>query len=207
MRYLLRGSGPGTVVLLHGYQDHAMSMTRRIGWLEKELPFRILAINAPFPVPVWKADGFIEAYSWYFRDTTKGIMIVSPATSAEKIADLVHEVLPKDEPVVLFGFSQGGYLAPYVAPLIAATRAIVAVGSGYPSDPYSKVDKQVRIFGIHGADDTRWPLESSRAAHADLLANGFMGEFQVIPGLEHKIDPVLAPVVQQLALSAFKERG
>jgi hypothetical protein len=29
-------------VLLRGYQDHALSMTRRMGWLEADLPPRDL---------------------------------------------------------------------------------------------------------------------------------------------------------------------
>lgn len=203
MRYLVQGEGPGTVVLLHGYQDHAMSMTRRMGWLERPLPFRILAVNAPFPVPVWKADGFLEAYSWYFRDTQRDIMIVSPASSAEKVAALIGRVLGPTEPVVLLGFSQGGYLAPFVAPLVPTTRAIVAVGSGYPDEPYAHVSTAVEVYGLHGANDNRWPLESSHEAHRRLTSRGYRGEFHVIPNLDHRVDPMLSPLVEQFALANF----
>lgn len=203
MRYFKRGQGPGTVILLHGYQDHALSMTRRIGWLDADLPFQILAVNAPFPVPIWKSDGFIEAYSWYFRDTSRDIMIVSPTDTSQRIAEIVRQEIPKGTPLALFGFSQGGYLASYLAKFLPDTRAIIALGSGYPADPYGELNKNIKVFGLHGAKDDRWPLSSSQEAHGNLLKQGFKGEFHVIPDLDHKVDKSLSPLITRMAMESF----
>lgn len=204
MRYLLKGPRDrGTVVLLHGFQDHAMSMTRRLGWLEKDdLPFQILAVNAPFPVPIWKADGFVEAYSWYFRDTTRELMIVNPLDTAVQVANLVRTVLPAEEPLAILGFSQGGVLAPYLARHLLAVRTIISIGSGYPTEPYSHL-KPLYVFGLHGATDDRWPLTDSQAAHADLMRKGFKGEFHVLSDLGHKVEPSLDPYIQKFVAQAF----
>ena len=204
MRFLHRGQGPGAVILLHGYQDHALSMTRRMGWLDAELPFEILAVNAPFPVPVWKTDGFVEAYSWYFRDTSRDIMIVHPSTSAQRVSELVREQLQPGTPITLFGFSQGGYLAPFVAKFLPETRAIIAVGSGYPPEPYAGLSKNIKVFALHGEQDDRWPLASSQAAHQKLLESGFTGEFHVIPALGHRVDVSLDPLIRRMALDSFR---
>lgn len=203
MRYLLRGpKGKGTVVLLHGYQDHAMSMTRRIGWLENEdLPFQILAINAPFPVPIWKADSYLEAYSWYFRDTTRNLMIVDPNDSAKQVALLIEKILGKNEPLVLFGFSQGGYLAPFLAQHVKV-KAIIAAGSGYPIERYEGLEK-IFVFGLHGAKDERIPVDASQAAHAQLMDLGFKGEFVILPDLTHRVEPVLDSYVRKFTKTAF----
>jgi predicted esterase len=203
MRYLKRGSGKGVVVLLHGYQDHALSMTRRMGWLDADLPFQILAVNGPFPVPIWKADGFIEAYSWYFRDTSRDIMIVHPDTTSARIADLIGSVVPKGTPLVLFGFSQGGYLASYLAKHLPDTRAIIGLGSGYPTEPYAQLNRNIKVFALHGEQDNRWPLQASKSAHEQLLAQGFKGEFHIVPGLDHKVDASLSPMVTRMALTAI----
>lgn len=204
MRYLQQGAkGRGTVILLHGYQDHALSMTRRLGWLDRaDLPFQILAINAPFPVPIWKAEGFIEAYSWYFRDTSRDLMIVNPVDTATQVALLVGSLIAPDEPTILLGFSQGGYLAPYLARHLPSLRAIIAIGSGYPAEPYSHL-KGLFVFGLHGASDDRWPIEASQAAHAELLRKGFQGEFHIVPDLGHKVDPALDPYIQKFVAKAF----
>ncbi len=192
------------MILLHGYQDHALSMTRRMGWLEADLPFQILSINAPFPVPIWKGAGFIEAYSWYFRDTSRDIMIVHPSTTAERVSELVKEVVHAPTPLVIFGFSQGGYLAPYLAKFLPNTKAIITAGSGFPPEPYSELNKNIKVFALHGEQDNRWPLESSKSAHKKLLESGFKGEFHVIPNLDHRVDPILDPFVRRMALGAFE---
>ncbi|MGE4131507.1 MAG: alpha/beta hydrolase [Bdellovibrionales bacterium] len=203
VRYLLRGPADrGTAVLLHGYQDHAQSMAKRLGWLEAELPFQVLAINGPFPVPIWKATGFVEAYSWYFRDTSRDLMIVSPDDTAQKVAEMIRQLVG-DGPVVLVGFSQGGYLAPFIAQVLPSVRAIIAMGSGYPPEPYKGLDK-VKIYGLHGDQDERIPIQSSKQAHAELLQSGLSGEFRVIPGLDHKVDPILEPTVRGLVLQELK---
>ncbi len=204
MRFLRQGrEGQGTVILLHGYQDHALSMTRRLGWLDREdLPFQILAVNAPFPVPVWKADGFVEAYSWYFRDTSRDLMIVNPLDTAAQVARLVRENLLPNRPLALLGFSQGGYLAPYLAHHLPEVRAIIAIGSGYPAEPYSRL-QPLPVFGLHGASDDRWPIEASQSAHAELLKRGFKGEFHIVPDLGHKVDPVLDPYIRGFLNTAW----
>ncbi len=205
MRYLMRGpKNKGTVILLHGYQDHAMSMTRRMGWLTNDdLPFQILAVNAPFPVPIWKADGYIEAYSWYFRDTSRNLMIVDPADTAIQLAELIHKVLPPGEPLIFYGFSQGGYLAPFLAKHFPDVKAIIAAGSGYPLERYQELNKTL-VFGLHGSDDERIPVEASAAAHKKLIEAGFKGEFVVLPGLKHKVDPILDPFVRRFVSAAFR---
>jgi predicted esterase len=199
MRYKLWGpSGKGVVIALHGYQDHALSMMRRIGWWEKELPFQVLAVNAPFPVPIWTAEGFKEAYSWYFRDTERGFTIVSPEEMALRVFQLVQDVGLDGTPVMLFGFSQGGYMAPFVGRHLANLRGLIVLGSGYPPEPYKHLPR-TRIFGLHGDKDERIPFDKSREAHAQLMKSGFTGEFITLPGLTHKVDPQAEPLVRRLA--------
>lgn len=206
MRYLHQGQGAGTVILLHGYQDHALSMTRRMGWLGADLPFSILAVNAPFPVPIWKPEGFVEAYSWYFRDTTRDLMIVNPAESAKKVAAIAELTGVDKGPIILFGFSQGGVLAPFVAKLLPSTMAILAVGSGYPAEPYAELNKSIRVFGIHADQDDRWPLMQSMSTHSQLISNGFEGEFHVIPGLGHRVDPMIDPLIRKIIAETFGDK-
>ncbi|MBX3021421.1 MAG: hypothetical protein KF799_07045 [Bdellovibrionales bacterium] len=198
MRYSLWGpSDKGVVIALHGYQDHALSMMKRIGWWEKELPFQVLAINAPFPVPIWTADGFKEAYAWYFRDTDRGFTIVSPNETALRVYELIQSLGLQKKPTMIFGFSQGGYLAPFLGPHLENLRGIVSLGSGYPMEPYKSL-KPTYIFGLHGDRDERIPCDKSAEAHAALLAQGFKGEFIVLRGLTHKVDPQAEPIVRRL---------
>lgn len=203
MRYQTWGpTNGGLVVALHGYQDHALSMMRRIGWWEKELPFQVLAVNAPFPVPIWAADGFKEAYAWYFRDTERGFTIVSPQETALRVYELLQELEVAERPIAIFGYSQGGYLAPFLGRHLRDLRAIIGMGSGYPPEPYKHVEP-TRVYALHGDADERIPFEAARDAHRVLLNSGFTGEFISFPGLKHRVDAVAESTVRRLAIESF----
>lgn len=204
MRYTLWGpKDKGVVVALHGYQDHALSMMSRIGWWEKSLPFQVLAVNAPFPVPIWTKNGFLEAYSWYFRDTDRGFTIVSPTEAALRVYQLIQELGLDGTPIMIFGFSQGGYLAPFVGHFLKNLRGLICLGSGFPPEPYTLLSPTT-VLAIHGDQDERIPYQSSQAAHALLMQKGFKGEFRIVPGLTHRVDPLVEPMIRDFAVERLR---
>jgi predicted esterase len=192
----------GVVVCLHGYQDHALSMLRRIGWWDAVLPFQILAINGPFPVPLWLNDGFKEAYSWYFRDTSRDLEFVSPAATALNLSQLMTDLNLKDTPKVLFGFSQGGYLCPYLSQQLNAVRGIIGLGCGYPEEAYA-LNKPLKVYALHGSSDERVLPEPARLDFERILTVGHRGEFHLIPGLTHRVEASVEPLVRRLALECL----
>ena len=188
----------GLAILLHGYQDHAGSMLKRLGWQDRDdLPFQVLACNAPFPVPQWTASGFKEAYSWYFRDTSRDLTLVPPQVTCDRLAKLIKQIGHHTTPKVLIGFSQGGYLAPYLAKATPDVKGIIGLGTGFTPEHYEGLS-DLSVHGLHGAEDKMIDLPRAQRDHAALMARGFHGTFHVEPGLDHRVDPALAPRVQQL---------
>jgi len=204
IRYHLSPSkGPGVVLCMHGYQDHALSMIRRIGWWEcGDLPFQIFAINGPFPVPFWAADGFKEAYSWYFRDTSRELDFVSPQTTASRLKILVSDLGLADTPKVLFGFSQGGFLAPYLAAELGNVRGIIGYGCGYNVEAYQKI-KPLKVHAIHGRKDERIPIAGSQADFAQVLKAGHTGEFHEVTELAHRVEAGQESLVRKISMEMF----
>ena len=192
--------GPGVVFCFHGYQDHALSMIRRLGWWERgDLPFQIAAINGPFPVPLWLKDGFKEAYSWYFRDTSRELDFVSPQTTASRLKLLVDDLHLTDTPKVLFGFSMGGFLAPYVAHELKNVRGIIGLGCGYNLDAYKKL-KPLKVHAVHGDSDERVPIAQSQIDFAEILKMGHQGQFHSVPKLTHRVEEGLEPLIRQISM-------
>lgn len=200
LRYFKRGPENGGIVYcLHGYQDHASSLLRRIGWSEGELPFQIVAINAPFPVPVWTADGFLEAYSWYFRDSSRGLEIYSPQQMAATLAKFLKEINFLKQPAVIFGFSQGGYLAAALGQHLPNLKGIIGLGCGYRHDIWEQLPK-TEAHAIHGDLDRRIQIDQAENEFEAVLKLGHQGRFHRIDGLGHKVDRKVEPLVRQLAL-------
>jgi predicted esterase len=203
IRYHLDGEGDGVAICLHGYQDHALSMVRRLGWWETALPFRRLAINGPFPVPIWTGDGFKEAYSWYFRDTTRQLNFVPPETTADRLKLLLDDLKLGDAPKVLVGFSMGGFLSPYVAAVTKNVRGIIGIGCGYNADAYARC-RPLAVHAVHGDKDERISIASARTDFEKLATFGHNGQFHVIPGLTHRVESSIEPLVRRLTLECLK---
>lgn len=197
LRYSLSEPQENLILVLHGYQDRAESMLRKLNWLDQPLPFQYLAINGPFPVPVWNAEGFKEAYSWYFRDSSRGLVIVSPETVAEQIHQLILDLGFGERPVTFLGFSQGGYLAPFVAKRVKKTRMIIGIGCGYTEEGYGSLNP-LEVHAIHGTEDERISIAQAQTEFRKIQKLGFTGQFHEIPGLNHKVDRSLDPLIRSL---------
>lgn len=203
LRYHLSpNSKTGLVICLHGYQDHALSMLRRIGWWDKDLPFQVLAINGPFPVPSWTGDGFKEAYSWYFRDSRADIMLVHPTTTAQALRALIDDLGFKDTPKVIFGFSQGGYMAPYLTSQLINVRGIIGLGCGYFREAYEQCPP-VLVHAVHGDADERISMSGARADFEKIRQFGHTGAFHEVAGLTHKVEYSVEPLIRQLVLRSL----
>lgn len=201
--HLTEKKGDGVVICLHGYQDHALSMLRRIGWWHVEPPFQVLGINGPFPVPLWTKLGFIEAYSWYFRDSATHIMLAHPMATASVLQRFVSEAGLLETPKVLFGFSQGGFLAPYLASKLENVRGIIGLGCGYSDEAFS-VCPPLEVHALHGDQDERVALDNSRRDFEKIKQYGHHGTFHEIPGLTHRVEESVEPLVRTLTQQMLK---
>ncbi len=201
--HLTAAQGPGVVICMHGYQDHALSMLRRMGWWEAELPFRILAINGPFPVPIWAGDGFKEAYSWYFRDSSKNLVLAPPSMTADRIKILIDDLGLEKTPKILFGFSQGGFFAPYLGAKLKNLKGLITLGCDYPADGYT-LCPPTTVQAIHGEKDERIPIAPAHLSFDKVIASGHKGAFHQIPDLTHRVEASLDPLVRQLVGELFK---
>lgn len=192
----------GLVICLHGYQDHALSMIRRMGWCQTPVPFQILAINGPYPVPLRTESGYREAYSWYFRDSNAKVMLVDPVSTSKVLGKFIDDLSLTNVRKVIVGFSQGGFLAPYLAPYLKELRGIVGIGCGYNIEAYSKISP-VPVNAIHGDVDERVKLAQSKTDYAQLSQYGHSGKFHQIPGLVHRVESSVEPLVRKLALDCL----
>ncbi len=175
------------VIFLHGYSDHGGSFLKRLypdGWPAALNEAAILIPNGPFPVPVKSETGWREAYSWYFYREEEQIMVISPDTAIRECQQLIAKFGYEDIPKILVAFSQGGYLAPQLAPKIKNVQEIVGVATGYREDYYPP-PANFKLSAIHGSDDEIFPVAQARVAHGKILKQGFSGEFIEIPNLKH----------------------
>lgn len=191
------------VMFLHGFSDHGGSFIRRLfgdQWPASLQDVAILVPNGPFPVPVKTDTGWREAYSWYFYNDQEARMIVSPDTAVTSCQDLVAKFGYEELPKIMVAFSQGGYLAPYLAQRLRNTKEIIGFATGYREDYYPKNSKW-RVTAIHGANDEIFPIKDARAAHDRIRKLGFDGDFYEIAALKHVASADVGKIVEERVCS------
>ncbi|MCP4804278.1 MAG: alpha/beta fold hydrolase [Proteobacteria bacterium] len=180
------GEGDDLLVGLHGRGDKPSSFQRLV---EDRTDHRVLIPQAP------TAHG--DGWSWFDAREAEGVR-----ASTELLAELIdhHD---GDDRVVVFGFSQGGYLS-----LALATEhpelvdKVVAIGGDLPREmwPSKAPSNAPEIIVLHGEDDTVIPIGPTRSTVEHLTRNGWNVTFEAYPGLGHSIStPVRVRLDQELS--------
>lgn len=200
---------PQTIaIFLHGYSDNGTSFARRLypqglpnDFLSKK-NIAVLIPNGPFPTPVKTESGWKEAYSWYFFDEEKKSMLLSPDTAVHGIEDILKVAKLENLPTTLIGFSQGGFLAPYLAQNLKSidTEKLILIGSGYRKDYYVPLQPRtsLEVHAIHGTDDEVFNIKQTKKAHREILDLGFSGGFFEVKNTAHIATEEIGRVIAKL---------
>jgi predicted esterase len=162
IQYHLRGDlNSSTVFLgLHGVLEKGSKMLRR---LSEVLPEDALMLtpDGPFPIPIKEENGYKVRYAWYFYDNIKDIYVVDYEYASRLIKELLISLKLENKDLVIIGYSQGGYLAPFVAEKCSQTTYIIGLACVFKenllskrltlpfSQVHSRIDKMVSFQGSH----------------------------------------------------------
>jgi predicted esterase len=190
--YLLRKVDAPTelVLLLHGYQQTGKHLFEKL--VDSCPPSAVvLAPNAPFPIPERKPDGSYRiGFSWYFYNPAIDDYFIDMRISIDFLSSLVKELGFEALPKRIVGFSQGGYLAPFVAARLSEGRQVVGMGCELLGTEMKEVGiwpPKFRMDAIHGELDEVVALAGAQRSHAQLIEQGVRGEFVTLTGVGHRI--------------------
>lgn len=191
------------VILLHGFQDTAESFDRRV--FRDDVPaFHALTPNAPFPAPIRNKDDWRAGFSWFFADRSKGLILLHPSVGVEAVVQIVERRGFADHRKILVGFSQGGYVAPFVAKRLKNVVKIIGVGSGYRVADYEGVAVD-DVDAIHGDLDEIVEIERSKHGFNELRPKLRAGEYFTLPGLKHGVDGRARELIKKRIVEKFAE--
>jgi predicted esterase len=188
------------IVLLHGYEQSGEKMMEK---LKSAIPSDavILAPNGPFPLPRRTESGYRLGFSWYFWNPFTDEYFVDMEIAVKFVQGLVQEMALKhslpDLPITLIGFSQGGYLAPFVAQAISRVDHVIGLGCEFLVDEMEHPVKY-RMDSVHGALDDIVNCENSKKAHQELVKRGVKGEFHALSETGHRIDAPMQAMILNL---------
>jgi predicted esterase len=147
----------------------------------------LLAPNGPFPVPQRKPDGsYRVGCAWYFYDPKVDQYYIDMEAALTLLEALTRERNATGAPLHLVGYSQGGYLAPFVAERLPGVRRLVGMAADFLVDEVT-LAPGLPVDWILGLDDEVVEAPGVRAHLADLRRRGFPVQEHALAGQGHLI--------------------
>ncbi len=169
------------LIALHGYGDHASNFKRLFS--DCDVPLRVI-------LPV--AFDRIET-SWYDPETGKQ-SIPASGEALQKFGAAIVKKYGRTKRVSLFGFSQGGIMATYLAAWYpreysSAVIAGAALGNNYFPKNLAMRKPYPWIVQYHGAKDMVVMLDDARASCGQLSRMNYKTEFIVFNANHQCFEP------------------
>ena len=184
------------ILLLHGYGERSKTIYKK---LKSELPAdqRIICPNGPFPMPKKTDDGFKMSYAWYYFDPITEQFFIDydlPATLLQNF--MISNGFDK-LPLTIIGYSQGGYLAPFVGQKLKNTKQVVGINCRFRYDMLGPT-LNYKLDAIHGQKDELVDPVKAQESFNVLRNRGIKGEFYMVEEEGHPISPPIKKVLAKL---------
>ena len=181
--------GAPLFLLLHGFAQQWSDVYQELG---KILPqgAGVLASNGIYPLPKRnkETNEWDISYAWYFFDREKRKYLIDQTFSRDILTRLIDEELNHQGEVIIIGFSQGGYLAPFVASTLKQVTKVIMINANLKVDLLPKtIDAQTLC--LNGAKDPIVCPKNARQSFDQWISNGNSGEFFELDKTHHSISP------------------
>ena len=141
-------------LFLHGYAENAEIFYKRISNVF-ELEHRSLFLNGSFPIPKIRGDIVLYQYAWYFYNSVENNYYIDFKTPIESIKKLLLSLnLSSNVKITIIGYSQGGYLAPFLAANLPAADRVIAINASIREDKLEG-ELNFQLDQIHATKDEK----------------------------------------------------
>ena len=140
------------LLILHGYGENAEIIENSFKDLVKDNhDYHIIIPNGPFPIPKVRNDNVLYRFAWYFFNKYESRYFIDFDIPRNILKNLLLNIAPSKD-VTILGYSQGGYLAPFVGDCIKLTKTIIGINCKFRDDMLpEKLD--FNIYHIHNRQD------------------------------------------------------
>lgn len=204
MHYHLSGDNDSDTVylVLHGVMEKGSRMLRR---MQEALPedSLILAPDGPFPIPTKMETGYKVRYAWYFFDNIKNIYVIDYEYSANLLVNLLKALNFDHKKLVIIGYSQGGYLAPFVAQKSPQTKYIIGLACVFKQDLLPE-KLTIPFTLVHGRQDSMVSYSGAFSNFEIISKYNKDCHFQTLENTDHFYNELFADTVTKINSKKIK---
>lgn len=190
------GKSNKTVVLLHGYrQTNSWIYKKLIDYIPQD--YTVICPNAPYLVPRRNPNLMEKTFAWYFFNDKRTEYLVPIDDSVRIVSEAIDQYSPKGNEIYLAGFSQGGYLTPFVAANFESTKKCILICARIRTEVLDST-YPFQIDSIHGSKDILVNIDRSKSCYQEFIDKGNTGTFNEIQDLDHDINKEVQNCFQSL---------
>lgn len=174
-------------ILLHGHAQTGQFIFDKLKHLIPEGSI-ILSPNAPFPLPSFsKVNNELKlGYTWYFYNSKTNEFLIDFNYSSKIILNLINLLALGNKRLHIIGYSQGGYLSPFVAQELKNVVRVIGIACNFRSKFLSK-NPICPLHAIHGTGDLVVDYSGALDSFEDLKKMGNQGTFITIEDEGHRL--------------------
>ncbi len=183
-------------LLLHGLGERGKRIYRKfISALPKDVA--ILAPNGIYPISTMKNGEVRYTYAWYFYDRTTSSYLINQDTPVAWLGEMINTLDLGHLPLTIIGFSQGGYLAPFVGQALPQTKHVIGIGCEFRT-PLLKENFNFKLSAVHGLEDKTILPEWAKKEITFLKSKNIDCEFYPVKETGHEISSQVVETITQI---------
>ena len=163
--------------MLHGFAQDWNDIYQPFAKIIPE-NFGILAVNGTYPLPKRnkETNEWDINFAWYFFDREKRKYFIDQNFSRDILTRLIKDELKISNEVIIVGYSQGGYLAPFIATTLDITKSVIMINANLKLD---RLPEKIHcpIYCLNGIKDPIVCPNNARQSFDQFINNGNSGEF------------------------------
>lgn len=194
--FVQEGNEDEALLVLHGYQQTGAWAFQRLRAVAEKQE-KIISVNAPFPLPYKGKNGWVMTYGWYFFDSASGEYIIEMDFAVDYLKKVIAEYVRPGANIKVVGFSQGGYIAPFLAKDCDQVSQVIGLHCRFRSEVLTE-QYNFRLDAIHGEDDSVVSPQRAEKCHQEIIEKGNTGDFCLLGGVGHEINDFVRREVVRL---------
>ncbi|MCF8058355.1 MAG: serine hydrolase family protein [Bacteriovoracaceae bacterium] len=196
-------------LLLHGYSEEGKKIYKRLGRkMAEEFKARkvlILAPNGLYPMPrafpldkeIEGVEDLLQGFAWYFYHPGSNTFLIDYKIPAISLSSWINKLNRPNLPVTIIGYSQGGYLAPFVAFETKSVKRVIGINCSFREDLMLNTPSFPMDL-VQGREDTIIETNLAFERFEKLIERGVSGKFTWVEGADHRLSPDIAQSVLEI---------
>ncbi len=184
-------------LLLHGFNESGEKVHKRLAPLLPKDAL-VLSPNGNFPLPVKRPDeGYTVNFGWYFFDNSTNTYFIDYDLPSEILINLIDELGFKEKKLFIIGYSQGGYLAPFMALKHGNVEKVIGMACVFRHKMFES-KPTFPMIAIHGTDDLMVSFEGQKQSVEEMKGAGLNVDFIALEGAGHRLDDQFKKAVSEI---------